>query len=235
MSTRSYLSNYGQPMAGRGGAAHCQAVGARSPAFRRLRVCAAPVCPATPSAPSRGPGMGAGAGTMSVLGSPVRAYDFLLKFLLVGDSDVGKGEILASLQDGAAESPYGHPAGERGAGKSGARRVQGGREPGGKLQEGSGGAGPGMGEDLGRAGRERTEGRGGAELGAGSVGLGTGLSLPGSGPHFAGGSGSIPVPHVGDPGGSRGAGGGRRCASSVLSYGGSEWLGRPREVLPTWG
>ncbi|XP_031512842.1 ras-related protein Rab-40B [Papio anubis] len=48
---------------------------------------------------------------MSALGSPVRAYDFLLKFLLVGDSDVGKGEILASLQDGAAESPYGHPAG----------------------------------------------------------------------------------------------------------------------------
>ncbi|ELK12207.1 ras-related protein Rab-40B isoform X1 [Pteropus alecto] len=57
--------------------------------------------------------MGAGAGgrTMSAVGSPVRAYDFLLKFLLVGDSDVGKGEILASLQDGAAESPYGHPAG----------------------------------------------------------------------------------------------------------------------------
>ncbi|XP_039715404.1 ras-related protein Rab-40B isoform X1 [Pteropus medius] len=56
--------------------------------------------------------MGAGAGgrTMSAVGSPVRAYDFLLKFLLVGDSDVGKGEILASLQDGAAESPYGHPA-----------------------------------------------------------------------------------------------------------------------------
>nr|XP_055096515.1 ras-related protein Rab-40B isoform X2 [Symphalangus syndactylus] len=48
---------------------------------------------------------------MSALSSPVRAYDFLLKFLLVGDSDVGKGEILASLQDGAAESPYGHPAG----------------------------------------------------------------------------------------------------------------------------
>ncbi|ELW68170.1 Ras-related protein Rab-40B [Tupaia chinensis] len=42
---------------------------------------------------------------MSALGSPVQAYDFLLKFLLVGDSDVGKGEILASLQDGAAESP----------------------------------------------------------------------------------------------------------------------------------
>lgn len=30
---------------------------------------------------------------MSALGSPVRAYDFLLKLLLVGDSDVGKGEI----------------------------------------------------------------------------------------------------------------------------------------------
>ena len=54
---------------------------------------------------------------MSTGGSPVRAYDFLLKFLLVGDSDVGKGEILASLQDGAAESPYGHPAGEHWPGK----------------------------------------------------------------------------------------------------------------------
>lgn len=77
----------------------------------------APRCPSGASEPSRGPGMGAGVGggTMSTLGSPVRAYDFLLKFLLVGDSDVGKGEILASLQDGAAESPYGHPAGERGA------------------------------------------------------------------------------------------------------------------------
>lgn len=53
---------------------------------------------------------------MGTQGSPVKSYDYLLKFLLVGDSDVGKGEILASLQDGAAESPYGHPAGERGAG-----------------------------------------------------------------------------------------------------------------------
>lgn len=60
-------------------------------------------------------GRGGWPGIMSSLGSPVRAYDFLLKFLLVGDSDVGKGEILASLQDGAAESPYGHPAGERAA------------------------------------------------------------------------------------------------------------------------
>lgn len=49
---------------------------------------------------------------MSHLGSPVKAYDFLLKFLLVGDSDVGKGEILASLQDGATESPYGYHMGK---------------------------------------------------------------------------------------------------------------------------
>uniref|UniRef100_A0A4W5RKW1 small monomeric GTPase n=1 Tax=Hucho hucho TaxID=62062 RepID=A0A4W5RKW1_9TELE len=48
----------------------------------------------------------------SVVGtSPAKAYDFLLKFLLVGDSDVGKGEILASLQDGASESPYGYNMG----------------------------------------------------------------------------------------------------------------------------
>lgn len=46
------------------------------------------------------------------MGSPARAYDFLLKFLLVGDSDVGKGEILASLQDGASESPYGYNLGK---------------------------------------------------------------------------------------------------------------------------
>ncbi|KAI3365234.1 hypothetical protein L3Q82_010121, partial [Scortum barcoo] len=51
------------------------------------------------------------AARMSHRSSPVRAYDFLLKFLLVGDSDVGKGEILASLQDGATESPYGYNMG----------------------------------------------------------------------------------------------------------------------------
>ncbi|XP_030662908.1 ras-related protein Rab-40A [Nomascus leucogenys] len=52
-----------------------------------------------------------GASTMSTPGSPDQAYDFLLKFLLVGDSDVGKSEILESLQDGAAESPYSHLGG----------------------------------------------------------------------------------------------------------------------------
>ncbi|MGH0115464.1 UNVERIFIED_CONTAM: hypothetical protein FKN15_000099 [Acipenser sinensis] len=43
---------------------------------------------------------------MGTQGSPVKSYDYLLKFLLVGDSDVGKVEILGSLQDGSAESPY---------------------------------------------------------------------------------------------------------------------------------
>ncbi|KAG9337627.1 hypothetical protein JZ751_028384 [Albula glossodonta] len=48
---------------------------------------------------------------MGTPGSPVKSYDYLLKFLLVGDSDVGKGEILDSLQDGSAESPYAYSSG----------------------------------------------------------------------------------------------------------------------------
>ncbi|XP_058536386.1 phosphatidylinositol N-acetylglucosaminyltransferase subunit Q isoform X2 [Ochotona princeps] len=51
------------------------------------------------------------AGRMGTQGSPVKSYDYLLKFLLVGDSDVGKGEILESLQDGASESPYAYSNG----------------------------------------------------------------------------------------------------------------------------
>lgn len=35
-----------------------------------------------------------------------KQYDYLLKFLLVGDSDVGKQEILSELDDGASESPF---------------------------------------------------------------------------------------------------------------------------------
>ena len=49
----------------------------------------------------------------SVVDSPLptlphgqKSYDYLLKFLLVGDSDVGKQEILASFEDGTTESPY---------------------------------------------------------------------------------------------------------------------------------
>ena len=37
-------------------------------------------------------------------GSPGKTYDYLLKFLLCGDSDVGKGEILASLGDEQSEA-----------------------------------------------------------------------------------------------------------------------------------
>lgn len=33
-------------------------------------------------------------------------YDYLLKVLLVGDSDVGKHEIMANLEDGSSESPF---------------------------------------------------------------------------------------------------------------------------------
>lgn len=33
-------------------------------------------------------------------------YDYLLKVLLVGDSDVGKHEIMANLEDGSTESPF---------------------------------------------------------------------------------------------------------------------------------
>ncbi|XP_013792080.1 ras-related protein Rab-40C-like [Limulus polyphemus] len=35
-----------------------------------------------------------------------KSYDYLLKFLLVGDSDVGKQEILSGLEDGSLDSPF---------------------------------------------------------------------------------------------------------------------------------
>ena len=35
-----------------------------------------------------------------------KAYDYLLKVLLVGDSDVGKQEILSGLEDGTLDSPF---------------------------------------------------------------------------------------------------------------------------------
>jgi len=38
-------------------------------------------------------------------------YDYLLKFLLVGDSDVGKEELISGMEDGATESPYGYACG----------------------------------------------------------------------------------------------------------------------------
>lgn len=38
--------------------------------------------------------------------SMAKDYDYLLKVLLVGDSDVGKHEIMAGLEDGSTESPF---------------------------------------------------------------------------------------------------------------------------------
>lgn len=38
-------------------------------------------------------------------------YDYLLKVLLVGDSDVGKHEIMAGLEDGSNESKLGSGGG----------------------------------------------------------------------------------------------------------------------------
>lgn len=41
------------------------------------------------------------------MGRPTqKQHDYLLKFLLVGDSDVGKQEILSDLEDGSSESPF---------------------------------------------------------------------------------------------------------------------------------
>jgi len=50
-----------------------------------------------------------GANILSWTDPPVGAgkhYDYLLKVLLVGDSDVGKQEILSGLQDGTDDSPF---------------------------------------------------------------------------------------------------------------------------------
>ncbi|XP_013407687.1 ras-related protein Rab-40B [Lingula anatina] len=35
-----------------------------------------------------------------------KPYDYLLKFLLVGDADVGKEELMSEMEDGSVESPY---------------------------------------------------------------------------------------------------------------------------------
>ena len=38
--------------------------------------------------------------------STQKTYDYLLKVLLVGDSDVGKQEIISDLEDGTTDSPF---------------------------------------------------------------------------------------------------------------------------------
>ncbi len=49
---------------------------------------------------------------ISPLGNRDKPYDYVLKFLLVGDSDVGKEEIIACLDNGCTESPYGFSNGK---------------------------------------------------------------------------------------------------------------------------
>lgn len=50
---------------------------------------------------------GVGSPNISIVPGSPKPYDYLLKFLLVGDSDVGKEELLGGMEDGATESPYG--------------------------------------------------------------------------------------------------------------------------------
>ena len=40
-----------------------------------------------------------------------KTYDYLLKVLLVGDSDVGKQEIISDMEDGTTDSPFCSSAG----------------------------------------------------------------------------------------------------------------------------
>jgi len=61
---------------------------------------------ASPSTPNRSLGL-----PNSASRSKDKSYDYLLKFLLVGDSDVGKEELLSGMEDGASESPYGYASG----------------------------------------------------------------------------------------------------------------------------
>jgi len=49
--------------------------------------------------------------SLPVLNSGSKSYDYLLKVLLVGDSDVGKQEIITGMEDGSLDSPYCSSAG----------------------------------------------------------------------------------------------------------------------------
>ena len=48
----------------------------------------------------------AAAALLSSLPSPAKPYDYLLKFLLVGDGDVGKQEILSTLEAAPSDMPF---------------------------------------------------------------------------------------------------------------------------------
>ena len=49
--------------------------------------------------------------SLPILPHNQKPYDYLLKVLLVGDSDVGKQEILSGLEDGTLDSPFCSSAG----------------------------------------------------------------------------------------------------------------------------
>ncbi|XP_059142413.1 ras-related protein Rab-40B-like [Physella acuta] len=70
------------------------------------------MCAAVNSSPSSSPSTLALRGQQTLSPNSNRSrdksYDYLLKFLLVGDSDVGKEELLSGMDDGASESPYGY-------------------------------------------------------------------------------------------------------------------------------
>jgi len=82
------------------------------PPMPRTRVSSTPCAPPSPLAspyPSSPTPLDTTDGPMSLptmSNSGSKSYDYLLKVLLVGDSDVGKQEILSGLEDGSIDSPY---------------------------------------------------------------------------------------------------------------------------------
>lgn len=55
---------------------------------------------------------GASASSIQRSHSVHKSYDYLLKFLLVGDSDVGKHEMINDFEDGSLNSPYTNSSGK---------------------------------------------------------------------------------------------------------------------------
>ncbi len=82
-----------------------------TPLPAHLRTASASSALATPAASSAAPRTRSSPDELDIrlppsVTSSQKSYDYLLKVLLVGDSDVGKGEILEDLEDGTTESPY---------------------------------------------------------------------------------------------------------------------------------
>jgi len=82
------------------------------PPVSRNRVSSTPCAPPSPlnlpytSSPSPLDSTDGPMSLPAMSNSGSKAYDYLLKVLLVGDSDVGKQEILSGLEDGSIDSPY---------------------------------------------------------------------------------------------------------------------------------